>query len=222
MRNEKETENTTIETNDDANTKPTAGSGKGAKRQSQPAKAGKDRVFSVKADGGPIETVYRAVAIEDCTSNDVLTAEHCDKMLSDSGVIFSDEFYYSESREALTKHEKDGIHETVEGLVDESEFLPEPPAEIDVPTEAPAPKRSAKPKAQKESAPEPEPVNAGDTVVNRTTGGFGDVEDRNGVLIVVFVRKGKKKSEALPLTKKWRKATNEEHLEFTEQKRLAA
>lgn len=76
--------------------------------------AGKGRVFSVSSAKGPLETVFRAVAVEDATKAGYMNEETCDKMLSDGSVIFSDDFYYSESAEALAKYTIESEPEPVE------------------------------------------------------------------------------------------------------------
>lgn len=68
--------------------------------------AGKNRVFCVSANKGPITTCYRQVALDDCTSGKAFTKATVEEMLTAGDVVPSEEFYYSEDRSKLVKWEQ--------------------------------------------------------------------------------------------------------------------
>lgn len=161
------------------------------------ATAGKGRVFSVSNKKGPIETVYRSVAIEDCTGKgSSFTAETVEQMLNDGDVVFSDDFYYATTREALSKWEKDA------------------PAKEDAPAKTEAP-------TETEAPAEAKPFENGDVVKHIKKGIFGEVSIEKKKDPVVLYQTETKKGPTDHIDtdlSKWTLATPDEFFAYQEKK----
>lgn len=172
-----------------AGSKPASGSGKGSDAKDTAATA--EQVYRVAGTGGPIETIDRAKAVEDCTAGGMFNAESVDGMLDGGDVAFSDDFYYATDPKLLSKWEQSGSSqaETIEPAPEDDATA----ALVDAEVEAAA-----------GSSEYPATYPTFEAVKNIVTQATGTIVDRKGSL-AVETAKVKGGTKLVDLTEAWEK-----------------